>query len=326
VSVVGRRPLLIGAAALAAPAALHAEDTEGFPQRPVRVVVPFPAGGAADTLTRTLMDQLRQVWRQPVVVENLPGAGGNVGAQAAYRAEPDGHTLFASPPGPLVINRYLYHQLVFDPARFVPVTVMAKVPNLVVAGPKLAARSIEELLAEARARPGEITFASQGNGSTSHLTGAMFEALTGTRLVHVPYRGEAPALVDVMAGQVDLMFGNLTAALPQYRGGRLRILAVTDDHRAEVIPEVPTAAEAGIARFISSAWFALAAPPGTPATLAGHISAQAAEALRAPALMARYRELGAEPVGQSPAETAAFFAEEADRWSGVIRFAQVTLD
>jgi tripartite-type tricarboxylate transporter receptor subunit TctC len=320
---LARRPLLFGA--LAAPHVARAEELE-FPTRPVRVVVPFPAGGAADILTRSLLDQLRPVWKQPVVVENLPGAGGNIGAQAAARAEPDGHTLFASPPGPLVINRFLYRQLPFDPTKFVPVTVMAKVPNLIVAGPRLAARTVAELVAEARRRPGEITYASQGNGSTSHLTGAMFEALTGTQLIHVPYRGEAPALVDVVAGQVDVMFGNLTAALPQYRGDRLRILAVTDAQRASVIPEVPTAAEAGIADFISAAWFALAAPPGTPAALAAHISAQAAQALRAPALRARYADLGAEPVGQPPAATGAFFAEEAQRWSSVIRSAHVTLD
>ncbi len=320
---LARRPLLL--AALAAPGLARAQDAE-FPSRPVRVIIPFPAGGAADILTRSLVDQLRQVWKQPVVVENLPGAGGNIGAQAAARAEPDGHTLLASPPGPLVINRFLYRHLPFDPTTFVPITVMAKVPNVVAAGPKLAARTVAELVAEARRRPGELTFASQGNGSTSHLTGAMFEALTGTRLIHVPYRGEAPALVDVVAGQVDVMFGNLTAAMPQYRGDRLRILAVTDAQRASVIPEVPTAAEAGVANFISAAWFALAAPPGTPAALAARISAQVAEAMRAPTLRARYAELGAEPVGQPPAATSAFFAEEAERWSNVIRFAQVTLD
>ncbi len=320
---LARRPLLLGA--LTAPLVARAQEAE-FPSRPVRVVVPFPAGGANDILTRTLLDQLRPVWKQPVVVENLPGAGGNIGAQAAARAEPDGHTLFASPPGPLVINRFLYRHLPFDPTTFMPVTVMAKVPNLIVAGPRLAARTVAELVAEARRRPGEITYASQGNGSTSHLTGAMFEALTGTQLIHVPYRGEAPALVDIVAGQVDVMFGNLTAALPQYRGDRLRILAVTDAQRASVIPEVPTAAEAGIADFLSVAWFALAAPPGTPAALVAHISAQAAQALRQPVLRARYAELGAEPVGQPPAATAAFFAEESQRWSNVIRSAQVTLD
>ena len=255
---LARRPLLLGL--LAAPAVARGQLGE-FPSRPVRVVVPFPAGGAADILTRSLVDQLRRVWPQNMVVENIPGAGGNIGAQAVARAEPDGHTLFASPPGPLVINRFLYRQLPFDPTQFVPITVMAKVPNLVVAGPKLVAPDLRALVALARSRQGELTFASQGNGSTSHLTGAMFEALTATKLVHVPYRGEAPALVDVVSGQVDMMFGNLTAALPQYQGGRLRILAVTDRERASVIPEVPTAAEAGIANFISAAWFALAAPP-----------------------------------------------------------------
>lgn len=316
---LARRALLLSALAVPALA-------QEFPSRPVRVVVPFPAGGAADILTRALVDQLRQVWAQPIVVENLPGAGGNIGAQAIARAEPDGHALFASPPGPLVINRFLYRSLPFDPTQFVPITVMAKVPNVVAAGPKLAATDLRGLVAAAKARPGEIAFASQGNGSTSHLTGAMFEALTGTRLVHVPYRGEAPALVDVVAGQVEVMFGNLAAAFPHHQGGRLRLLAVTDSARAAVVPEVPTAAEAGIADFLSSAWFALAAPPGTPAALAARIAVQAAEALRSPAVVARYRQIGAQPVGDTPAATARFFAEEAERWSGVIRFANVTLD
>lgn len=323
---LSRRHALSLVPALALPGLAHAQDAEGWPQRPVRVIVPFPAAGANDVLMRTVADHLRPSWRQPIVVENMPGAGGNVGAQAAARAEPDGHTLFSAPPGPLVINRFLYKSLPFDPTKFMPITVLAKVTNVVVASPRVPARTLGELVAWVRSKPGEVTYASQGNGSTSHLTAAMFEKLTGAQLIHVPYRGEAPALIDIVAGQVDLMFGNLTAALPQYQGNRLRILAVTDTQRNAVIPEVPTAVEAGVPDFVATAWFAVAGPPGMPLPLAGRISAEIAGALRSPNVVARYRELGAQPIGEPPAATAAFFAEEAERWSSVIRTANVTLD
>jgi tripartite-type tricarboxylate transporter receptor subunit TctC len=290
--------------------------------RPVRLVVPFPAGGAADILARTAAEQLRHLWTQPVLVENVSGAGGNVGAAAAARAEPDGHTLLCSPPGPLTINAALYRQLAFDPEAF----VLAKVPNVIAVNAALGIATVPELIARARARPEGMSYASQGIGSTSHLTAALFQSLTGTRMVHVPYRGEAPALTDLVGGRVDMMFGNLTAALPHHQAGRLRIIAVADEARSPLLPDVPTAEEAGLPGFRSTAWFALVAPPGTPALLVARIAATVAEALRAPALRARYAEMGAEPVGRPPAETAAFFAEERRRWAAVIREAQVTLD
>ena len=207
-----------------------------------------------------------------------------------------------------------------------PVTVLAKVPNVVALGAALGIATVPELIARARARPEGMSYASQGIGSTSHLTAALFQSLTRTRMVHVPYRGEAPALTDLVGGRVDMMFGNLTAALPHHQAGRLRIIAVADEARSPLLPDVPTAEEAGLPGFRSTAWFALVAPPGTPAPLAARIAATVAEALHAPALRARYAEMGAEPVGRPPAETAAFFAEERRRWAAVIREAQVTLD
>jgi tripartite-type tricarboxylate transporter receptor subunit TctC len=327
---VRRRALLAGAVAAAAAAAgtARAQGAAGEegPARPLRLIVPFPAGGAADILTRTLAEALRPRLGHAVLVENLPGANGNLGAAAFARAEPDGATLLSSPPGPLAINQSLYRGLAFDPTQFVPITVLAKVPNVVVVNPGLGISDVPGLIEAARARPGAMTYASQGSGSTSHLTAAMFEMLAGLRLVHVPYRGEAPALVDVMAGQVNMMFGNIAAALPQHQAGRLRILAVTDRARAAVLPEVPATPEVGLPGLISSAWFALAAPPGTPPALAERLNALMAEALRAPALRARYRELGAEAVGEGTAATAAFFREEAERWAAVIRTARVTVD
>lgn len=313
------------AALLATPVAVRAQDAP-FPARPVRLLVPFPAGGAGDILTRSIAEPLRALWGQPVLVENLSGANGNVGAAAVARAEPDGHVLLSSPPGPLAINAALYRQLAYDPAAFVPVTVIARVPNIVAVRPDLGIASIADLVARAKARPDGLSYASQGIGSTSHLTAAMFEAMTGTRLVHVPYRGEAPALTDLVGGRVDTMFGNLTAALPHQQAGRLRILAVADEARSPLLPEVPTAEEAGLADFRSTAWFAVAAPPGTPLALATRIAAAVAEALQAPALRARFAEMGAIPVGRPPVETTAFFEAERRRWSAVIRDARVTLE
>ena len=314
------------ASCLAAAGTARAQAEVPFPDRPVRLVVPFPAGGAADTLSRTVAEQLRLLWGQPVVVENISGAGGNVGAAAVARAEPDGHTLLSSPPGPIAINAALYRQLAYDPAAFVPVTVLAKVPNVIAVKADLGLATVAALIARARERPEGMNYASQGIGSTSHLTAALFQSLTGTRIVHVPSRGEAPALTDLVGGRVDMMFGNLTAALPHHQSGRLRILAVADEARSPLLPDVPTAEEAGLAGFRSTAWFAVVAPPGTPAPLAARIAATVAEALRVPALRARFAELGAEPVGSPPAATAAFFDEERRRWASVIREAGVTLD
>jgi tripartite-type tricarboxylate transporter receptor subunit TctC len=316
--------LALAPGAAAAQRATAAEAA--FPVRPVRLIVPFPAGGAGDVLSRTVAEGLRPLWGQPVVVENVSGAGGNVGAAAFARAEPDGHTLLSSPPGPIAINAALYRQLAYDPLGFAPVTVLAKVPNVVAVNAELGLRGVRDLVEMARSRPDAVAYASQGIGSTSHLTAAMFEALVGARMVHVPYRGEAPALTDLAGGRVQAMFGNLTAALPLHQAGRLRILAVADEGRSALLPEVPTAEEAGLPGFRSTAWFAVVAPAGTPAPLAERIAATIAEALRAPALRDRFRELGAEPVGGPPAETAAFFAEERRRWSAVIREAKVTLD
>jgi tripartite-type tricarboxylate transporter receptor subunit TctC len=280
--------------------------------------VPFPGGGINDVLARIAADRLTARWGQPIVVENKTGAGGNIGADFAAQAEGDGHTLFITPPGPLAINQSLYRQLSYRPDDFVPITVLAAVTNLIIVRPDIGVNSVAELIALARQTPDKITYGSQGNGSTPHLTGAMFMTLTGVRMVHVPYRGENLVINDMLGGHVDVFFGNIAPVLPHYRDGKLKVLAVADVKRAAAIPDVPTAAEAGLPRFVSTSWFAVAGPPKMPPALAQRIAADFADVLKLPDVQTKFRSLGAEPVGATPAETAAFVASEAARWREVI--------
>ena len=313
---------LLFSLALLLPAAAYGQ---AWPGKPVRVTVPFPAGGSNDVLCRILGEKLSNKWGQPVVVENRAGAGGNIGAESVYKADADGYTLLCSPPGPLSINHNLYKSLSYDPARFVPITVLALVPNVVTARIELPANSIKELIAYAKANPGKINYASQGNGSTSHLSASMLQTMAGLELVHVPYKGEGPALVDIVAGRVDIFIGNLAAALKFHQSNRAKILAVASTRRSPVLPDVPTASEAGLPGFVTSAWFGLVAPPGTPAAVIAKVNADAVEALRLADVRARFLEQGAEPVANTPAEAAAFIRDEMARWQGVIRTANVTL-
>jgi tripartite-type tricarboxylate transporter receptor subunit TctC len=305
---------------------LPAHADEAFPSRPVKIVVPFPAGGTADVLPRILAEGLREKWKQPVVVENRPGAGGNIGAEQVARAAPDGTTLLASPPGPLAINHHLFRQLGYDPTRFVPITIVGAVPNTLAVSTKVDAGSVQELIAVAKRAPTPLNYASQGIGSTSHLTTEMFKSLTGVQLTHVPYKGTADALIDLIGGHVDLMFDNLGSALPQHRAGKIRILAVAGETRAPTAPELPTMAESGLPGFRSIAWFGLVAPPETPAPIAASVQAAVAEQLQRPEVRTRFLEYGAEPMGYAPAATARFIAEESARWQQVIAAAKVTLN
>ena len=301
-------------------------QAQTFPSKVVRLVVPFPAGGTADVLPRILAEKLSAKWGQPVIVENRVGAGGNIGAETVARAEPDGHTLLASPPGPIAINHHLYPKLAFDPAKWVPVTVVATVPNVLATRATLGARSVAELITHAKASPGKVTYASQGNGSTSHLTGAMFQSMAGIQMLHVPYKGTAPALTDLIAGQVDLFFDNIGSSLRQHQAGKIRILAVASAQRANVLPDVPTVSEAALPGFLSVTWFGVVAPEGTPAPVAGRISAAFAEAIRLPDVQKRFVEQGADPVGNTPAQMAAFVKDEMSRWQKVIQDADVRVN
>jgi tripartite-type tricarboxylate transporter receptor subunit TctC len=311
---------LVWAAVLALPAA--AQD---YPSRAVRIIVPFSAGGTADVLPRVVGDWLSRKWGQPVVIENKAGAAGNIGAEVAYKADPDGCTLLSAPPPPLVINQNLYPNLSFDPTRLVPISVMGIVPNALVVNPKkIAAGTVADFIAYAKANPDKISAATQGNGSTSHLTSELFQLMAKVKFVQVPYRGSAPALQGLLAGDVDIMFDNLGVSLALVKSGQLKLIAVGTEKRMSALPDVPTIAEA-LPGFASSAWFAVVAPPKTPAPIVAKISADIAAAVRQPDVRARLAELSADPVGGTPAETADFMRAEVERWNNVIKAANVKM-
>ena len=232
-----------GLALAAMLAALPQADAQDYPSRPVKIIVPFPAGGTADVMPRVIGEWLSRKWGQPVVVENRTGAAGNIGAEAVAKAEPDGYTLLSAPPPPLVINQNLYPKLGFDPSEFVPIVIMGRVPNALVVNPKLPLNSVAEVIAYAKANPGKLTSATQGNGTTSHLTSELFQMMADVKFQHVPYRGSAPALTDLVAGSVDLMFDNLGVSLPLVKGGQLKLLGVATPKRMASLPDVPTIAE-----------------------------------------------------------------------------------
>ena len=302
----------------------HAQ-AQDYPIRPIRIIVPYPAGGSADLLPRIFAEKLSAKWGQPVLVENRPGAGGNIGAEFVYNAEPDGYTLFATAPGPLVVNQNLYRKLAFDPAQFVPVSVMAAIPNVLLVNPRVPAKSVDELIAYARANPGKLNYGSQGNGTTSHLTAELFKSTAGVSITHVPYKGSAPAMAALLGGEIDLMFDNLGVTLPHVKGGRLRALAVASEKRVASLPEVPAMSET-LSGFTSVAWFGIVAPPKTPAPIAEKLSAAVAEAIRQPDVAKRLAALSAEPVGDMPAGMAAFMRRDGERWKSVIEAAQVKAD
>jgi tripartite-type tricarboxylate transporter receptor subunit TctC len=303
-----------------------AAAAQEWPAKPVRIIVPFPAGGSADLMPRTVAEKLAAKWHQPVVVDNRPGAAGNIGADAVFRAEPDGYTLLSSPPPPLVINKLLYPKLSYDPDQFAPITVIGAIPNVLLVNPKVAANSVAELVAYAKAHPGELNYASQGSGTTSHLTAELFKSMAGgLDITHIPYKGTAPALTDLLAGQVDMMFDNLGVSLPHVRAGKLKALAVAGRRRFPGLPDVPALAET-LSGFDSQAWFGIVAPPGTSAAIAEKIAFDVQEALKLPDVRKRLADLSAEPLGYGPAQTAAFMREEVARWGAVIRSAGVRVE
>jgi len=313
--------------ALAAMSGAFAQDpAAGYPAKPIRIVVPFPAGGSADLMPRAFAERLAAKWGQPVVVENRPGAAGNIGAELVFKAEPDGYTLLSAPPPPLVINASLYPKLAFDPSQFTPVALIGSIPNVMLVHPKVTATSVTEFIALARANPDRFNYASQGSGTTSHLAAEMFKSMAGgLRITHVPYKGTAPALVDLLGGQVDLMFDNLGVSLPHVRSGKLKALAVGSEGRFAGLPDVPAMAEV-LPGFVSIAWFGVVAPPRTSPAVAEKLSAAIAEALKAPDVAKRLESLSAVPIGSTPAEMAAFMKQETERYRGIIRSAGVKVD
>src|SRR5437763_4759544 len=296
---------------------------EPYPSRTVKIVVPAFAGSTTDTLARIVADQLNQKWGKATIVENIPGGAMNIGALSVARARPYGYTPLTAPPSPLSFNRLLYRDPGYEPTKFVPITMLAKIPNVLVVRNDLAATTLKELIDYGKENPGKLSYASQGVGSTAHLSAAQLEVRTGMRMVHVPYRGAQPALTDVLAGHVDMFFDTLATSVPLYRDGKVKLIGVADLRRADVVPEVPTIAESGLPGFKSITWFGLAAPPATPAAIAEKINRDVVAILNQKEVRAILQNISLEPGATSPAETAKFFAEETALWSKVIHEAGI---
>jgi tripartite-type tricarboxylate transporter receptor subunit TctC len=307
---------------LAATAAAAQDGAANFPDHPIRVIVEFPAGGGVDTITRILTDKMRAELGQPLAVENKAGAGGNVASEAVYYSAPDGYTLLASNPS-ITTNQFLFKSLNYDPTQLMPVAIMSHIPNVLLVRPDFPAKTVQELIAYAKANPGKLNYASQGIGTTSHLTAEMFATITHTQLVHVPYRGTAPAINDLIGSHVDLMFNELATSLELNKAGKARILAVATKERVAAIPDVPTLEEAGVPGCESDTWEALTAPPKTPAAIVAKLNDAANKAMQDPELIDRYQKLSASPGGGTPAQMSAFIKEETQRWGEVIRAAGI---
>jgi tripartite-type tricarboxylate transporter receptor subunit TctC len=294
-----------------------------FPDHPIRVIVAVPAGGGVDTVTRLVTDKMRASLGQPLVVENKSGVSGSLAAETVFNADPDGYTLLASQPAPITTNPFLYKSLNYDPAQLVPVAIMSHIPNVVLVRKDFPAKTVQELIAYAKANPGKINYASQGIGTTSHTTAELFQSITGTKLTHVPYKGTAPAINDLLAGNVDLMFNELASSLQMHKSGQARILAVTVMERVPSLPNIPTLDEVGVHGCISDTWHALTAPPKTPAEIVDKLNVAANAAMHDPGLLERFAALSISPGGGTPAQMSAFIKEETRRWGDVIRKAGI---
>ncbi|MBK6982717.1 MAG: tripartite tricarboxylate transporter substrate binding protein [Betaproteobacteria bacterium] len=319
------RLFAVAALVAALPPAGFAADP--FPARQIRFVVPYPAGGPLDTVARLLGQKVSASVKQPVVVDNVPGAGGNIGAAAVAKAAPDGHTILMGAVATHAINPALYPSMPYDAERdFIAVTQVATTPNVLVVNPALKANSVGEFVALAKARPGKLNFGSGSTGSAGHLAGELFKSLAGVDMVHIPYKGAAAAMQDLIGGRVDLMFDNLASSLAQVKGGRVRALAVTTAMRSGLAPDLPTIAESGIAGFDISTWFGIFVPAGTPRPAIERLHAEFAAALAAPEVREKLLAMGAEPVGNTPAEFAAFVKSEAAKYAKLVKASGAKVD
>ena len=306
---------------LAAFAAHAASPADTYPSRIVKMIVPFPAGGTTDIFARHIGDRLAKAFGHNFVIDNRGGAGGNIGSDAVAKADSDGYTLLVGTVGTHAINSSLYTRMTFDPVKdFAPVAFLAGVPNIMEVNPKnVKATTVQEFIAEAKAAPKKLSFASSGNGTSIHLSGEMFKQMTGVELVHVPYRGSAPAVNDLIAGQVDVMFDNLPSSIEQVRGGNLRAIAVTSLKRSAALPDVPTIAESGLPGFDASSWFAIFAPAKTPPEIVAKLNAEVLKALADPELQKRFADIGGEIRPYKPDELGAFVKAEIEKWAKVVK-------
>jgi tripartite-type tricarboxylate transporter receptor subunit TctC len=327
---ITRRHLLLCTAALP----LAAPAQSAWPAKPVRIVVPFPAAGTTDILARALAPEFSRVFGQSFIVDNKPGAGGNTGAAEVAKSAPDGYTFLMGTVGTHAINPSMYARMPYDHIKdFAPVTLVAGVPNVLVVNPAFAQangiHTVADLVRVARAKPGKLNMASSGNGTSIHLAGELFKSLTGTFMVHLPYRGSGPALIDLMGGNVDLMFDNLPSSMPHIKAGKLKALAVTSSQRSAALPDLPTVAEAGgpaLKDYEASSWFGLLAPAGTSAEIVLRVQQETAKALALPSMKERLQSQGAIPSGMSPQEFVRFIDAETKKWARVVKASGAKVD
>ena len=324
-----RRRLLQIAFGLAAGALVpwSAAQAQAYPSKTITIIVPFPAGGTTDILARILGQYMSTALGQAVVVDNRGGAGGNIGAQAAARSAPDGYTLFMGTVGTHAINATLYKKLPYDHVKdFAPLSRVAMVPNLLVAHPSQPYKTVKELIAYAQANPNKVNYGSSGNGSSIHLSGALFESMAKVQMTHVPYKGSAPAVSDLLGGQIAIMFDNMPSALQHVKSGKLRPLGVTSAKRSPELPDVPTIAEAGVPGYEATSWFGMFAPAGTPADVTAKLHGVIVKALADADVKKKISEQGAEPHPESPAEFAAFIKSETAKWGKVVKDSGASVD
>jgi tripartite-type tricarboxylate transporter receptor subunit TctC len=305
---------------LAAMCAAWGAHADVYPSRPIRFVVAFPPGGGTDIIARSIAQKLAERLAQQVVVDNRPGAGGNIGTDIVAKSAPDGYTMLMGSAGPLAINASLFASMPFDPQRdLAPVTLAASTPNVLVVHPSLKATTVKELIAVAKASPGKINFASSGYGTPAQLAGELFNSMAGVRLVHVPYKGASPALADLLGGQVQIMFSTMPPALPHVKDGKLRALAVTSLKRSPAAPDLPTLTQAGLPGFEANTWHGVVLPAGAPAEVIGKLNREIVTILHLPDVVERLSAQGAEPVGSTPEEFAAYIRSETAKWAKVVR-------
>jgi tripartite-type tricarboxylate transporter receptor subunit TctC len=303
-----------------------ARAQEAYPSRPVRIVVSFTAGGTTDIIARLVGAQLSERWGQPVVIDNRPGAGGNIGTDHVVKSAPDGYTLLVGSVGPLAVNMSLYRNMPYDSRKdLAAVTLLAGVPNVLIVRPDFAAQDVAQLVAEAKRRPGQLSYASTGAGTSSHLSGVMLNTMAGIDTIHVPYRG-AVALNDMLAGRVDFMFATIPSVIAQIRGGRFKAIAVSSTGRSRSLPDVPAMVELGFPEFDASSWFGMVAPRATPRPIIDKLAEDVHAVLRQPEIERQMVEQGADPVGNGPEAFAAFIDREVTRWAAIVRAANASAD
>jgi tripartite-type tricarboxylate transporter receptor subunit TctC len=312
----------LAALLVAAPAA-----AQTYPNKPVRFVVPFAPGGTTDILARLVGQKLSELYGQQFVIENRAGAGGNIGAEIVAKSAPDGYTILMGTPGTQAINQYVYRAMPYDTVKdFAPVSLVALVANVLAVNPSVPAKDLRELIALAKRQPGTLNFATPGNGTTGHLSTELLKTMAGINLVHVPYRGSGPALQDLLAGQVQMTIDNIPSALPHIQAGALRALAVTSSQRWFALPNVPTMAEAGVPGYEATSWFVVMAPAQTPPAIVNKLSADIDAQLKTEDMRKRFRDVGAEPVGGTPAALGSFITAEQAKWKEVVAAAKISLD